>query len=95
MRGGYQIIDLSKDPFISGTSKTVAGSFYKAVKGNNRKPIVLSGIALKASTLATPTLYDDEIVVFSGDTSSVSGTMNDGTTVSITNADAVTVTLGE
>lgn len=94
MRGGYQVIDLSKDPFVSGTAQTVAGSFYKATQGNNRKTILLSGVALKASSLADAVKYDDEFVTFAGNSSSVSATLANGTIVAISNADAVTITLG-
>lgn len=92
-RGGYQILDLSKDPFISGVSKTVVGSFYKAVTGNNRKSVLLSGISLKASSDATPVKYNDEFVSFMGDSSNVSTTLGNGTTVAITSSDGVTITL--
>jgi hypothetical protein len=94
MRGGYQVIDLSKDPFVSGTAQTVAGSFFKATQGNNRKPILLSGVTLKASSLADGVKYNDEFVTFLGNSSSVSTTLADGSTVAVSSADAVTITLG-
>lgn len=95
MKGGYQVIDLSKDPFVSGTSHTVHGAFLKATKTNGLKPILLEGITLAASSLAASTFVakNAEWVNFSGNASTVSATLSDSTTVSITSADAVTVTV--
>lgn len=96
MTGGYQTIDLSKDPFISGVPNTVHGAFQKALSD---KVIMLGGIQLGASTLTVSTMtassftkLPSEWVNFSGDSSSVSATLSDGTTVAITDEDAVTVT---
>lgn len=96
MNGGYQIIDLSKDPFISGVPNTVHGAFKKALSD---KVIMIEGIRLGASTLTVSTMtasdftkLPSEWVNFSGSASSVSTTLSDNTTVAITNADAVTVT---
>lgn len=98
-KGGYQIIDLSKDPFISGTAHTVHGAFKKATLLNGHKPIMLEGIQLAASTLTASTLTPSDLttlnaewVNFSGNSSAVSTTLSDNTTVAITSADAVTVT---
>lgn len=95
MKGGYQVIDLSKDPFVSGTPHTVHGAFLKATKTNGLKPILLEGITLAASSLAASTFVSKnaEWVNFSGNTSTVSATLSDNTTVAITSADAVTVTV--
>lgn len=99
MKGGYQVIDLSKDPFISGVPNTVHGAFAKATQTNGHKPILLEGIRLGASTLTVSTLtasslnmLNAEWVNFSGNDSAVSTTLADNTTVAISNADAVTVT---
>lgn len=99
MKGGYQIIDLSKDPFISGTSHTVHGAFSKATITNGNKAILLEGIRLAASTFTASTLTASSLVSknaewvnFSGNSSAVSTTLADNTTVAITSADAVTVT---
>lgn len=96
MTGGYQTIDLSKDPFISGVPNTVHGAFQKALSD---KVIMLGGIQLGASTLTVSTMtassftkLPSEWVKFSGSSSSVSTTLSDGTTVAITDEDAVTVT---
>lgn len=98
MNGGYQTIDLSKDPFISGTPNTVHGAFKKALSD---KVIMLGGIRLGASTLTVSTMTASDLtklpsewVAFSGDSNSVSATLSDSTTVAITKADAVTVTAG-
>lgn len=95
MKGGYQVIDLSKDPFVSGTPHTVHGAFLKATKTNGLKPILLEGITLAASSLAASTFVSKnaEWVNFSGNTSAVSATLSDSTTVAITSVDAVTVTV--
>ncbi len=95
MKGGYQVIDLSKDPFVSGTPHTVHGAFLKATKTNGLKPILLEGITLAASSLAASSFVSKnaEWVNFSGDDSAVSATLSDSTSVSITSADAVTVTV--
>ena len=95
MKGGYQVIDLSKDPFISGTPHTVYGAFLKATKTNGLKPILLEGITLASSSLASSSFVSKnaEWVNFSGNSSTVSATLSDSTTVSITSADAVTVTV--
>lgn len=95
MKGGYQVIDLSKDPFISGTPHTVHGAFLKATTTNGLKPILLEGITLAASSLAASTFVSKnaEWVNFSGNSSAVSATLSDSTTVAITSADAVTVTV--
>lgn len=99
MKGGYQVIDLSKDPFISGTAHTVHGAFAKATTTNGGKPIMIEGIRLGASTLTVSTMtassftsLNAEWVNFSGNASTVSATLTDNTTVAITSADAVTVT---
>lgn len=93
MKGGYQVIDLSKDPFVSGTPHTVHGAFLKATQTNGLKPILLEGINLVSSSFAPIASKNAEWVNFSGDTSSVTATLADSTTVSITSADAVTVTV--
>ena len=96
MSGGYQTIDLSKDPFISGVPNTVHGAFKKALSD---KVIMVGGIRLGASTLTVSTMTASDLtklpsewINFSGDSSSVSTTLSDNTTVAITSADAVTVT---
>lgn len=98
MSGGYQTIDLSKDPFISGTPNTVHGTFKKALSD---KVIMVGGIRLGASSLTVSTMTDDDLaklpsewVTFSGDSDSVSATLSDNTTVEITKTDAVTITAG-
>ena len=93
MKGGYQVIDLSKDPFVSGTPHTVHGAFAKATKTNGLKPILLEGINLVSSSFAPIASKNAEWVNFSGNTSAVSATLSDSTTVAITSADAVTVTV--
>lgn len=93
MKGGYQVIDLSKDPFISGTPHTVHGAFQKATKTNGLKPILLEGINLVSSSFAPIASKNAEWVNFSGNASTVSATLSDNTTVAITSADAVTVTV--
>ena len=92
-KGGYQVIDLSKDPFISGTPHTVNGAFKKATRANNLKPILLEGINLISSSFAPIASKNAEWVNFSGNASEVSATLSDNTTVAITSTDAVTVTV--
>ena len=98
MSGGYQTIDLSKDPFISGVPNTVHGAFKKALSD---KVIMLGGIRLGASTLTVSTMTASDLtklpsewVTFSGNSNSVSATLSDNTTVAISKTDAVTVTAG-
>ena len=98
-KGGYQIIDLSKDPFISGQAHTVHGAYSKATVLNGHKAILLEGIRLGASTLTVSTMtasdftqLNAEYVNFTVADNTATATLHDNTTVAITSADAVTVT---
>lgn len=98
-KGGYQTIDLSKDPFISGQAHTVHGAYSKATMLNGHKAILLEGIRLGASTLTVSTMVasdftpkNAEFVNFTVSDSTATATLHDNTTVAITSADAVTVT---
>lgn len=97
-KGGYQILDLSKDPFINGVSHTVHGAYNLATVANNHKAILLEGIRLGASTLTASTMTPSDFTqknaewvnfTVSGDT--VTTTLSDNTTVTIANDDSVTV----
>jgi len=98
-KGGYQIIDLSKDPFISGKANTVHGAYSKAAMTRGNKVILLEGIRLGAPTLTVSTMKasdftakNAEWVNFTVANNTATATLSDNTTVVITKQDAVTVT---
>lgn len=86
IKGGYKIIDLQDHPFTTGgESATIAGA-YEAIEASYRKVLLLSGLVIDGKE------YNDVFV-----TPEVSGTdyvfnVCGGKTITITDADAVTVT---
>lgn len=48
-KGGYKIIDLKGENFVSGTGKTVSGLFNKIAESDKR--IVISGASLGGNAL--------------------------------------------
>lgn len=97
-KGGYQIIDLSRDPFIDGVAHTVHGAYNFATVANNHKAILLEGIRLGVSSLTVSTMTPSDFtqknaewVNFTVSDGIATATLADNTTVTITSEDSVTV----
>lgn len=83
MRGGYQIIDLQNKSLTVGTGVTFNGIYGQI--GATRKAILVTGINI------ADTEYHDTFVDFTVSGTSYTGTIY-GKTITITNADLVTIT---
>lgn len=85
IKGGYKIIDFNDAPFVTGGSTITINGIYDAVKGSYRKPLLLSGLNIDGTdrndVYATPTISGSNYVFTAY-----------GKTITITNADAVSVT---
>lgn len=98
-KGGYQIVDLSKETFTSGSAKTVPGIASLLVGARGKRPVI-SGLKVgstKYGDFDFPTTLIDPIVLQSSVATTIaSGAVDIGDdTISVTvkNNDAVTVSV--
>lgn len=85
LKGGYKIIDFKDINLVTGTASTITG-VYDAIKSNYRKAILISGIVIDGVEKA------DAFVELTVNTSNYVGSLY-GKTLTITNADKVTVSV--
>ena len=92
LKGGYQILDLKKVPFTSGTSEKIPGAF-NALEHSNGKRVIVSGLVIDGdSTIAFP----DITTIFLKNSGSYSNTFVVGEmtiTILVENDDDVTITV--
>ena len=85
MKGGYKIIDFKDAPLTTGGSTITIDGIYNAVEVSYRKSLLLSGLNIDSvernDVYATPTISGGNYVFTAY-----------GKTITITNADAVSVT---
>lgn len=84
LKGGYKIIDFKDINLVTGTASTIAG-VYDAIERNYRKAILISGIVIDGVKKA------DSFVELSLVSANYTGKLY-GKNLTITKADAVTVT---
>lgn len=84
IKGGYKIIDFKNSPLTSGGEAVTIEGIYDTVEASYRKPLLLSGLKIDGTerndVYATPTLSGSDYVFTAY-----------GKTITITNADAVSV----
>ena len=84
IKGGYKIIDFKDNPLTTGGEATTIAGIYDSIEGSYRKPILLSGLTIdnieRNDVYATPTVSGTNFVFTAY-----------GKTITITEADAVTV----
>lgn len=85
LKGGYKIIDFKDINLVTGTASTITG-VYDAIKSNYRKAILISGIVIDGVEKA------DAFVELTINASNYVGSLY-GKTLTITNADKVTVSV--
>lgn len=92
MNGGYQIVDLNKISFTSGTAQTIPG-IYNLIKSNNKFKVftnlVIGGVEypdLIFSLTLSSTNYVGYIPIV------ISASAIDYISISISNSDSVTIT---
>lgn len=84
IKGGYKIIDFKDTPLTTGGGATTIAGIYDSIEGSYRKPLLLSGLTIDSTehndVYATATVSGSNFVftVY-------------GKTITITDADAVTV----
>lgn len=85
MKGGYKIIDFKDAPLKTGGEAITIGGIYDTVEASYRKPLLLSGLNIDGveynDVYAAPTISGSNYVFTAY-----------GKTITITNADAVSVT---
>ena len=85
IKGGYKIIDFKDSPLKVGGEAITIGGIYDTVEVSYRKPLLLSGLNIDGveynDVYATPTISGGNYVFTAY-----------GKTITITNADAVSVT---
>ena len=85
IKGGYKIIDFNDAPLTTGGSTVTIDGIYDTVEGGYRKPLLLSGLNIDGTerndVYATPTISGSNYVFTAY-----------GKTITITNADAVSIT---
>lgn len=91
MKGGYQILDLKKEAFTSGTGKKVSGS-RKILAGANGKRTIVENLmvgetAYSAFDISFPPISSTAVATAKG----MSGSSN--VTISVASDDTVTVTV--
>lgn len=85
IKGGYKIIDFNDAPFTTGGETITIDGIYDSVKLSCRKPLLFSGInidGIKRNCVYVIPLISGSNYVFTAY----------GKTITITNADAVSVT---
>lgn len=84
IKGGYKIIDFKDTPLTTGGGSVTIEGIYDTVEASYRKPLLLSGLTIDSikrnDVYATPTLSGSNYVFTAH-----------GKTITITDADAVTV----
>ena len=84
IKGGYKIIDFKDNPLTTGGGAITIAGIYDSIEGSYRKPLLLSGLTIdgiERNDVYAPATVSGNNFVFTAY----------GKTITITNADAVTV----
>lgn len=85
MRGGYKMIDLQDVNLTNNESHTIKG-IYDSIESNYRKTLLLTGLTVDDIEKA------DRYVTFTHSDNAYTSTIESGLTLTITDADSVTLT---
>lgn len=89
-KGGYKIIDLKGENFVSGTGKTVSGLFDRIAETDKR--VVISGASLGGNALKD---FDVNFALVSSVYTALVNLGGDDVTITVDGDDEITFTVSE